>query len=88
MRPNLLLPHRFGIALNQNIRDELGIGGMAQPIPPFSGSDARGDGLPASRVQPDARHLAQRGADPLVGHAHDLSLDYRQGFHAPSGALP
>ncbi|MEI8305570.1 MAG: hypothetical protein WCF99_00765 [Chloroflexales bacterium] len=64
VRPGLLLANRFGVALSQDIRDELGIGGMGWAIRPFSGSDARGDGLaaicydldglPASRMRPDA----------------------------------
>ncbi|NCC30726.1 MAG: hypothetical protein EOM24_01735, partial [Chloroflexia bacterium] len=64
VRPGLLLANQFGVALYEDIRTDLGISGMGWMIRPFSGSDARGDGLaaigydldglPAQRTRPDA----------------------------------
>jgi hypothetical protein len=73
VRPGLLLANQFGVALTDDIQRDLGISGMGWMIRPFSGSDARGDGLaaigydldglPAQRTRPDAYAPEYLGAD-------------------------
>lgn len=73
VRPGLLLSNRFGVSLYEDIQSDLGVSGMGWAIRPFSGSDARGDGLaaigydldglPASRARPDAYAPEYLGAD-------------------------
>lgn len=81
VRPGLLLANRFGVSLYEDIQRDLGVSGMGWAIRPFSGSDARGDGLaaigydldglPASRARPDAYAPEYLGADytPPEGYA-------------------
>lgn len=64
VRPGILLANRVGVALSEDIRSDLGVSGMGWAIQPFSGSEARSDGvaalsydldgLPTSRRRPDA----------------------------------
>jgi hypothetical protein len=73
VRPGLLLANRFGVSLYEDIQSDLGVSGMGWAIRPFSGSDARGDGLaaigydldglPASRARTDAYAPEYLGAD-------------------------
>jgi len=61
VRSGLLLANRFGVSLSEDIQSDLGVSGMGWAIRPFSGNDARGDGLAAIGYDLDGLPEARSG---------------------------
>ncbi|MBP1466285.1 hypothetical protein EYB53_011265 [Candidatus Chloroploca sp. M-50] len=74
VHPGLLLANQFGVALHEDIRTDLGISGMGWMIRPFSGSDARGDGIAA--IGYDLDGLPAQRTWPVTYAPEYLGADY------------
>lgn len=71
-QPGYLLANRFGVSLISELQGEPGIGGIAWAIRPFSGTNARGDGLAAIRYDVDGLPIHRERPD---GYAPEILGD-------------